>query len=331
MTGWLGAVSVILGLINWNKVGKMKKNIRRFLGGLQVYSKQTQFVQNRRPVLAEHSEKDFDDFLTLLIYYMCIGCAGDIDRNFDRNYRRASHWVNSHHCGLFSKTLSAAPMTNVFSGLISAFSVFSTHREQSENLEIPLAQAYFSNENPKGDIDRVLLSTLNYFYVNRHKNFIRHGLEELECSTYKADEIYPAKGALKQESLSTSSNCFAVEIDRPPFLNCFQHGSVFPWFYCGGVITIEDLKGRNGRLKFADDREHFYAESDIRVQDWNFIYSLRAKHKRSLNFDPNLLARRIVEIKSSGANCIEIGTLRKFFHAINLLEQRHEAFKLINC
>ena len=132
-----------------------------------------------------------------------------------------------------------------------------------------------------------------------------------------------------QLSLSSDGKSFAVEIDQPPFTKCFEHGKKYPWYYCSGVITLHDFKKQNGLLKLADDREHFYAEANIPISDWHFIYKTRGKHKKALNFDVDLLKKSIEQMKLSGASFIEIETLRKFFHVVNMLEQRQEAFKLL--
>lgn len=309
---------------------KMKENVRQFLRDLQTFSKQTQFVQNRLPVVAENTEKDLNDFLTLIIYFNCIGCSLNVDRNFNRNYRRKPHWFSSHHCGLFNQTLSTLPIEDIFEGFVSAFDTFLENRERQEDLEILLAEAFSSTAACQYRANSKLISTLKYFYVNRRNNFLRHGLEDLKYNSYSSGQSFPSKGSMEKKSLSSDGEYFAVEIDRPPFINCFEHGASFPWLYCGGVMTIENFKNRNGKLALADDREHFYATSDIEVNHWYFIYHLRVKHKRRLSFEPNSLRQSISEMKSSGAGFIEIETLRNFFYVIDLLEQRQEAFKLLS-
>lgn len=308
----------------------MKKRIKQFFKGFQTYRKQTQFYQNRLPIIAENTEKDLMEFLTLIIYYNCVGCGINVNRNFDKNYPRKSYWVGSHHCGLFNKTLSTFPVENIFEGLVSAFETFLKNRGCIENLEIPLAEAFFKTEKCESSVKLELISTLKYFYLNRRKNFIRHGLEDLKYKNYNIGEYFPPKGSMEKKSLSSDGEYFAVELDRPPFIKCFNHGPVFPWHYCGGVMTIEDFKSRNGKFEFASDREHFYAVSDISVKHWYFIYHLKVKGKKSLQFDPELLRKRIIEMKSSGAGFIEIETLRNFFYVIDLLEQQQEAFKLLS-
>jgi len=82
-------------------------------------------------------------------------------------------------------------------------------------------------------------------------------------------------------------------------------------------------------LKLADDREHFYAEANLSLTDWFFIYQTKTKYTKSLTFDVDLLRNGINQMKLSGASYIEIKTLRKFFHVVSMLEQRKEAFKLL--
>jgi hypothetical protein len=307
----------------------MKNKVRQFLRDLQTYSKQTKFVQSRLPVIAENTEKDLKDFLTLITYFCCVSCSQNIDRDFDRNYNRKIHWVDSHHCGLFNQTLSTTPIEDIFEGFVSAFNIFLENRDRLEDLEVPLAEAFSCTTKSERTVSSKLVSTLKYFYINRRKNFIRHGLEELESKSYTNGQHFPPKGSMQKKSLSSDGEYFAVEIDRPPFINCFEHGSVYPWLYCGGVMAIEDFKKRNGKLVLADDREHFYASSQIEVNDWFFVYHLKLRHKRRVHFDPNLLKQSIIEMKFSGAGFIEMETLRNFFYVMDLLEQRQEAFEFL--
>lgn len=307
----------------------MKKKIKKISRDFKTYTKQTQFYQNRLPIIAENTEKDLKEFLTLIIYFNCIGCSNNVDPDFDFNYPRKSYWVGSHHCGLFNQTLSTLPVKNIFEGFVSAFNTFLKNRGRLEDLEIPLAEAFSKTEKCESIVNLKLISTLQYFYMNRRKNFIRHGLEDVKHKSYSIGEAFPPKGSMEKKSLSSDGEYFAVEIDRPPFINCFEHAEVYPWLYCGGVMAIEDFKNRNGKLELASDREHFYAVSDISVNHWYFIYHLKVKRRKSLIFNPDFLRKRIVEMKSSGAGFIEIETLRNFFYVIDLLEQRQEAFGLL--
>ena len=87
-------------------------------------------------------------------------------------------------------------------------------------------------------------------------------------------------------------------------------------------MTATDFRRLGGQLYLSGDREHFYASSRIKMEDWCFIYHRRTERKRSLKFSVELLRQNISEIKSSGARCIEIQVLKKFLKLVSMLTQK---------
>ena len=303
----------------------MKHKVKNIIKNLQKITKQTKYYQNRLASVAENTEVEFNNFLDLLIYYMCVGCGADIDKT----YPRKKHWCNSHHNGLFNQSLFKIDEISIFNGLMKAYDVYLVNKKNPVDLEIDLANAFCKYSKPLCTNHQKLHAVLEYFFTNRNVNFIRHGLEDFSEKNYIQDSSFPPNFSMQNYSLSLNGKSFAIEIDRPPFLNCFEHGKVWPWYYCGGVMTLDDFKKHNGILKIADDREHFYAESNILISDWYFIYNTKAKYTKRLKFDVNLMKKSILQMKKSGANFIEMQTLRKFFHVINLLEHKIEVSKII--
>ena len=303
----------------------MKHKVKKIIKNLQQIGKQTNYYQNRLASVAENTEVEFNNFLDLLIYYMCVGCGADIDKAFQRK----KYWSPGHHNGLFNQSLLKIDEISIFNGIKKAYGIYLENKKNPVDLEIDLANAFCKHSKPLCLNHDKLHAVLEYFFTNRNVNFIRHGLEDFSEKNYIQNSTFPPNFSMQNLSLSSNGKSFAIEIDRPPFLNCFEHGKVWPWYYCGGLMTLDDFKKHNGVLKVANDREHFYAESNILINNWYFIYETKTKYTKRLKFDVNLMKKSILQMKQSGANYIEAQTLRKFFHVINLLEQKLEASKLI--
>ena len=79
----------------------MKHKVKKIIKNLQQIGKQTNYYQNRLASVAENTEVEFNNFLDLLIYYMCVGCGADIDKA----YQRKKYWSPGHHNGLFNQSL----------------------------------------------------------------------------------------------------------------------------------------------------------------------------------------------------------------------------------
>ena len=303
----------------------MKQKIKKIIKNFQNISKQTAYYQNRLESVAENTEADLNDFLDLLTYYMCVGCGNSLDKT----YPRKKHWISGHHCGLFNQLFIKLDVINIFDGLMKAYNIFLINKKNPVDLEIDFANAFCKYSTQTHASNFKLHNTLEYFFINRNMNFIRHGLEGFSENNYLKNSIFPPDFSMQSLSLSSNGKSFAIEIDRPPFLNCFEHGKVWPWFYCGGLMSLNDFKKHNGYIRLSNNREHFYAESNIQISDWYFIYNLKAKYTKRLKFDINSLKKSIIQMKQCGAGFIEAQTLRKFFYTVNLLEQKLEVSKLL--
>ena len=302
-----------------------KTAIKKIIKSFQAFSKQTSFYQNRLPVIATNTEEDLNGFLDLMLFYMCAECGETIGKV----YPRKNNWDFHHHCGLFNQTISKFDEICIFEGLMKAFNIYIHNKENPVDLEIKFANSFTKNSKHEYPKLSKLNNLLEYFFLNRNETFIKHGLENLTINDYSKGSIFPPSTSLMPLSLSTDEKSFAIEIDKPPFTKCFDHTHKYPWHYCSGIITLKDFQKKNGILKLADDREHFYAEANLSLTDWFFIYQTKTKYTKSLKFDVDLLRNGINQMKLSGASYIEIETLRKFFHVLSMLEQRKEAFELL--
>jgi hypothetical protein len=127
---------------------------------------------------------------------------------------------------------------------------------------------------------------LEYFYKNRKKHFIRHGLE---CNfDLLKTNIYPQKHYthlaeyVKNKEKFTDNN-FAIEIDRFPFKNCSTHSGNAIWTYFKGFLVIDEnlLKeskigywvNTNLETNYAMHFDHLCLSlnNEKTIDKWNFL------------------------------------------------------------
>lgn len=173
-------------------------------------------------------------------------------------------------------------------------------------------------------------SALDYFYKNKNQVFIRHGLEKPHLSNYQYNVIFPPKNSYHDINAAMNQiDYYAIELDQPPFLYCSNHGNLYgsPWYYCGGYMALKDFKGT---LKLSGDRDHYYAHSNHKTQDWIYVYDDLDYKIEKYNPDINYkdLEDSINELKNSELISIHRNTIKKFFHLITLIENIIEANKL---
>jgi len=84
-----------------------------------------------------------------------------------------------------------------------------------------------------------------------------------------------------------------------------------------------------GKILLAPDREHFYAESNIAIDQWCFIYFRKARRKKGLSFDIRLMREQIASLRASNIPVLEFETLQAFLRTLSLLQQKLELSKLI--
>ena len=157
-----------------------KTAIKKAIKSFQAFSKQTSFYQNRLPVIATNTEEDLNDFLNLMLFYMCADCGETIGKV----YPRKNNWDFHHHCGLFNQTISKFDEIYIFEGLMKAFNIYIHNKENPVDLEIKFANSF--SKNSKHEYPRLskLNNLLEYFFSNRNETFIRHGLENLTINDY---------------------------------------------------------------------------------------------------------------------------------------------------
>ena len=125
---------------------------------------------------------------------------------------------------------------------------------------------------------------LEEFYKKRHSIWIRHGVEKLDL--YEENFIYP-KNYYTPKKIQKDS--YPIEHDRFPFSPtgsypkgtfarrlslgfCSNHEAGLSWGKLKGFISLEDFKNENGIIINSKLRDHLYANSNIGIKKWTFIY-----------------------------------------------------------
>ena len=304
---------------------KLKTYTKPYVQAYHEFLKTSTFSQKRCPVLFDERDNDFEKFLDLFIFYLCRPCAHKVSDW----HPIPEEWVKFHHNGKLLKHLLRGNNTDIFAGIMHAYQVFIGAGDDPVNLEDDMGIA-FVDQNQTPDPTTILHKTLEYFSNNKDEVFIKHGIEDLGKCNYVAGEIYPPHGSMLPLSLSENGHSYAIETDLMPFNTCFaRHGELHPWYYCGGYISYKDFKRMGGLVYQSGDREHFYASSDIQLENWCFVYQRQTERKRSLCFSVDQMKQNILEIKKSGARNIERKVLEKFFRLTSMLKQRLTLSELI--
>ena len=285
----------------------------------EIKKKYKAVVQKSRPLLFDETDNNFEKFLDIFTLYLCGPCGNKVSEWYPRTDIIDGHPI--HSSGKLLQNIKITGEIDVFQAIMSAYQVFLQHLSSPIDLELQFARAVVKSKQIEFD-KNLLYYTLLYFYENHNETFLKHGLERLDRSNYIKGVNFPPSSSMLAMSLSKDEETYAIETDRLPFNTCFEHGNVWPWYYCGGCITATDFRRLGGHLYLSGDREHFYASSHIKMEDWCFIYHRRTERKRSLKFSVELLRQNILEIKSSGARCIEIQVLKKFLKLVSMLTQK---------
>jgi len=243
----------------------------------------------------------FENFLDTFIGFLCNRCI--------TGYQ--------HHNGEILEYLINQENIDIFNGIMTAYYADISPKSYANCL---------INPNPKKDL---LYKTLIYFYKNKDQVFIRHGLEKIKKSDYNIHSIFPPKNSY--HDINKEMNLidhYAIELDKVPFNYCSNHGHAYgsPWYYIAGYIALKDFVGTT---KLSQDRDHFYATSNLKANNWVFVLN---------DFDSNIdlnsdisrtdLVRNVEQIQNSGLRYINKNVLQKFFHLVLLIENVVEAGKL---
>lgn len=177
----------------------------------------------------------------------------------------------------------------------------------------------------------ILRPTLLYLYTNKNETYLRHGIELVEEFDPK-NKIYPNEKTY-WKLCPNNEKAYPIEIDSLPFaLNpyqeeinytlqqsyCSNHDGDQPWNRIKGFISFKDFKKYKGSIIISNTRDHLYAESNININKWIFLYQNNTQEDKKIinsliNEKQKIISQEIVFI---------------FFKFIKLLQDR---LIVLNC
>ena len=129
---------------------------------------------------------------------------------------------------------------------------------------------------------------MEYLYSNKNDTFIRHGTE---VQQEIIENIFPPSKTTYYSLTKKPDNLYPVEIDMVPFCSiinnnivegnkwhkdnqnghCSNHDGMSQWNIIKGYISNSDFK-KSGVLINTNKRDHLFAKSNIRTENWTFLY-----------------------------------------------------------
>lgn len=302
-----------------------KNRIRRWRNSYHEFLHTNELMRYRWPVLSEENDDDFKDFCDLFTFYLCTSCSPKT---------RAWHpsefdWEWPHHNARLLRLLLPHRAKDPFEGLMAAYAAY-CEADDKNFLEETFAEA-FIHGHPGLDRTSNLFQTTQVLASHQSDTFICHGIERLEAYNNDPAAQYPPIDSMKKQTIAENGKSYAIETDRLPLINCASsHSIIDPWDYCKGIIPLPVFQQLGGQILLAPDREHFYAESAIPINEWCFVYFRQARRRKGLKFDVDLLRQKITELRSSELRIIEFETLWAFLRALTLLQQKFEMAELMD-
>jgi hypothetical protein len=281
-------------------------------------------LQKRRPSLSEDNDEDFKEFCDLFTFYLCRYCCKDVSKW----HPIPEDWIFGHHNAKLLKRLLPMRHQDMVDGIMSAFDAYQRAGEKVF-LEDEIADAYGAGSS-RLNTHTNLYRVARFFADHHDKTFICHGVEELDKTDYRSGAQYPPLGSMMDLSVAENRVSYAIETDRLPLRNCFSsHSIIDTWDYCTGIIPVGSFRKFNGEIIVAPDRDHFYAESQIPVDKWCFVYFKQTRRKKGLKFDVDDMRREIQNIKASDLRNIEWSTLQSLLRLLALLRQKFELAEMM--
>lgn len=181
------------------------------------------------------------------------------------------------------------------------------------------------------------LRILQYLYSMRSSVFLRHGVETYRFGQYTPRSFFPDSSDLQPFAAAVGHGAYAVDTDTPPFLGCSMHSlrygsdGINPWVFCAGYISLDRFQHFDGKILKFDNREHFYAKSDIPIEEWIFIWAPQhfAKVRNRIHKSNVEMFEASIETLSRGPSVLlERGLVQLYFETAVLLQQRLDLMKI---
>lgn len=307
-----------------NKV-LFKEWFKSYIDAYRYFRKNNELMSFSWPILSENNDDNFKNFCNLFSFYLCSHCPSKIQHT----HPAQGDWVGRHHHAKLIRLLLPHREKNIFKGIMAAFAAYSDADEKIF-LEEAFAKAFIEG-HPNVDQRSNLFRAVQFFTTHQSDTFICHGIESLEKFSDDPKTRFPPIGSMRDRSISQNCESYAIETDRLPLINCLSsHRNNSSWEYFRGLIPKTVFENLNGKVLLAPDRDHFYAESEISINEWCFVYFRKAQRRKTLNFDIDLMREKILDIRDSEIRIIEFETLQAFLHLLTLLQQKFEMAELMN-
>jgi hypothetical protein len=155
---------------------------------------------------------------------------------------------------------------------------------------------------------RTIRPALEYAFANKSDLWIAHGPEVPNDMSKNSFPQHPHDWA-------------AIEVDRLPFQHCFIHDKNIhsaPWAFLRGAIPLQDFKKKGGKVRPHMEfyRDHYYANCDLRFDDWIFVTNNDAKCRRPWLTS---MAKHLID---SGCKVVDISIINKFIYLAGVFYDR---------
>ena len=289
--------------------------------------------------------KNLVKLLNTLKYYCCVRCdvqANSYHKTLDIRDLDGNRTIHRHGI-IFEQidTLSDWTAPNIIEHLFKFVETLDNHifekniliDEKFEKLLVEHLNNVKFSENP----DLKHLRALQYLYSMRGSIFLRHGVETYRFGQYTPHSFFPDSADLQPFAAVVTHGAYAIDTDTPPFLGCsmhnqrYGHDGINPWVFCAGYMSLHRFEQFGGKILKFDNREHFYAISDIPIEEWIFIWTpqLFANARKKLHkSNVETFEASIETLRKGSSILLEWGLVKLYFDTADLLQQRLELMKI---
>lgn len=107
---------------------------------------------------------------------------------------------------------------------------------------------------------------LTYFYQFKKDVFIRHGTE---TNRIGLSSLYPP---VNSSYVTLKNQAYPIEIDTIPLNKCSNHDETKLWNSIKGFISFGQFIYNKGEIVNSKMRDHLYARSNIKMEEWVFVF-----------------------------------------------------------
>jgi hypothetical protein len=218
-------------------------------------------------------------FLEHLLHYQCARCYPHIPRHPTQDKTGGRH---SHNGEFWRMTQGIAPSSDA---LLAAYQAWLNRPDLTERStdgvkgecrqQLAAAMRRPGRIEPQDAEQRALRILVDHW----DSTYIRHGPESLRQVDYDPNQPFPPLASryyVGEAVMAPNSQWYAVDLDRPPFRVFEEHVVELslgpPWVYIAGFTPVKIFHRGGGELFHPQDRDHYYARSQVLTRHWVFLY-----------------------------------------------------------